>query len=76
MVPSQANYFLIEITSGMTAKELTKILLLKYNLFIKDLSRKIQVEGRQFVRVAVRGNDDNLRLVAALNELFGGTGCR
>ncbi len=75
VVPSQANYLLIEITSGMTAKELTKILLLKYNLFIKDLSRKIQVEGRQFVRVAVRGNDDNLRLVVALNELLAGTGC-
>ena len=47
VIPSQANYLLIEITGGISAKELTKILLLEYNILIKDLSNKILKEGKQ-----------------------------
>ncbi len=70
-IPSQANYILAEITCGMTAKELTKVLLLKYNLFIKDLSGKIQLDGKQFVRLAVRNARENDRLIEALSEALG-----
>lgn len=66
VVPSQANYFMIEITNGMTAFELTKKLMLKYNLFIKDLSSKINAGNRQFIRVAVRNKEDNNKLVMAV----------
>ena len=55
----------------MTAKELTKVLLLKYNLFIKDLSGKIQLDGKQFVRLAVRNARENDRLIEALSEALG-----
>ncbi len=72
IVPSQANYLLVEITSGMTAKELTKVLLVRYNLFIKDLSKKIQMDNRQFVRLAVRNSDDNLKLITALRDILVG----
>ena len=71
VMPSQANYFLVEVVGGMTAKELTKILLLRYNLFIKDLSEKIQIDRRQFVRLAVRTQEDNAILAAALKEVLG-----
>ena len=70
-IPSQANYILAEITCGMTAKELTKVLLLKYNLFIKDLSGKIQLDGKQFVRLAGRNARENDRLIEALSEALG-----
>ena len=70
-IPSQANYILAEITCGMTAKELTKVLLLKDNLFIKDLSGKIQLDGKQFVRLAVRNARENDRLIEALSEALG-----
>lgn len=69
VIPSQANYLLIEIM-GITSKELTKILFLKYNLLIKDLSKKIRMDGRQFVRVAIRNSEDNKKLVDALKEIF------
>lgn len=68
VIPSQANYVMVEIVNGMTAKELTKILLIKYNLFIKDLTGKINQEGRQYIRLAVRNEEDNKRLISALNE--------
>ncbi len=70
VVPSQANYLLVEITNGLTARELTKVLLLEYHVFIKDLSKKIQMNGRQFVRIAVRNSEDNEKLVMALREVL------
>lgn len=66
--PSQANYIMVEIVNGMTAKELTRRLLLKHNLFIKDLSGKINRGKRQFVRLAVRNIEDNQKLLEALRK--------
>ena len=67
-IASQANYVMLEITCGLTAKELTKTLLINYNLFIKDLSSKIKLENKQYIRVAVRNEEDNARLVDALRK--------
>ena len=66
VIPSQANYIMLELTNGMTSKELTKRLLLNYNLFVKDLSGKIERDGKQFVRIAVRDTEDNNQLIEAL----------
>ena len=67
-IPSEANYITAEITSGMSAKALTKRLLLDNNLFIKDLSGKV---GGEYIRLAVRSIEDNDRLLAALSRLLG-----
>ena len=66
VIPSQANYIMLEITNGMSSKELTKKMLIHHNLFIKDLSGKINRNGKQFVRIAVRDTEDNDQLVEAL----------
>lgn len=66
--PSQANYVMAEITNGMTSRFLTQKLLSE-NIFIKDLSGKIKSE-RQFIRIAVRNEQDNDRLIAALKMLM------
>ena len=70
VIPSQANYVMAEITNGMTAKQLTKILLVKYNLLIKDLTGKTGCEHRQCVRFAVRRQEDNQKLIKALYEIM------
>jgi len=70
VIPSQANYLLIEVTNGMTAKELTRELLLQHNLFIKDLSNKIQMDDRQYIRLAIRTSEDNRKMVVALKEVL------
>lgn len=67
-IPSQANYVMIEITNGMSARELTKKLLFQHNLFVKDLSAKIIGTDRQFLRIAVRNTEDNDKLVRALKH--------
>ena len=66
LIPSQANYVMIELLNGMSAKELTKVMLLKYNLFIKDLSGKM--DGQPYLRLAVRDTEDNNKLILALKE--------
>ena len=68
VIPSQADYLMAEIT-GMTSRQLTELLLNRYNLFIKDLSSKLHGD-RQYVRVAVRNREDDALLCAALRELL------
>ncbi len=70
VIPSQANYVTAEILGDMSARELTKKLLIDYNIFIKDLSSKIKMDGRQFVRIAVRDEKDNNALIDALREVL------
>lgn len=70
--PSQANFVLVEILEGPGARELTKRLLLEHAILIKDLSSKIRKDGRQFVRLAVRSEEDNRELVDALGRILQG----
>lgn len=71
VMPSQANYLLVEVEGAMTASRLTERLLCDQELFIKDLSAKVVRDGRQFVRIAVRDRADDDRLVAALHGYLG-----
>ena len=66
MIPSQANYVMIELSNILDSKELAKILLIKYNILIKDLSSK--TSGKNYVRLAIRGRKDNDILIEALHE--------
>ncbi len=62
VIPTQANYFMVELTGKITAEELTKKMLLIHNILIKDLSSKV---GKQYVRIAIRNTEDNNRLIEA-----------
>ncbi len=69
VIPSQANYFLCEITERFTSHELTLRLLSEHNILIKDCSsKKGFAEGKEFIRIAIRDRKDNSRLIEALKE--------
>lgn len=68
--PSQANFFMIELTGEMTSSQLAVLLLTKYNIFIKDLSDKINRNERQFIRISIRNREDNDNLTAALRQVL------
>lgn len=70
VIPSQANYFLCEVTDKYSSKELSKLLLDKANILIKDCGAKAAFSGRDYVRIAVRGKEDNDSLVDILNRLM------
>lgn len=63
--PSQANYFLCKIKEG-TATELTKRLLDNHNILIKDCTGKSGFQDKEFIRIAVRDETDNNKLIEAL----------
>ena len=46
VIPSQANYFLCEVTGRYTATELTQTLLQRYNILIKDCGTKSAFAGK------------------------------
>ena len=69
IIPSQANYFLCEITSKYYSKELTELLLNKYDILIKDCGTKSAFEGGNYIRLAVRDEIDNNKLIKAFKEL-------
>lgn len=71
VIPSQANYIMVELVNGTSSKELTRRLLLEYHLFIKDLTGKFFCDGRQFIRLAVRNHKDNEKLLMAMKEILG-----
>lgn len=66
VIPSQANYVMVELASGLSAKAVTKALLIKDNILIKELTGKIQ--GKEYLRIAVRNTADNNRLIEALEK--------
>lgn len=67
-IQSQANYFMVEITNGMTARKITNQMLVKYNYIIKDLSLKIKWDNRQFLRLAIRTQEENEKMIYALKK--------
>ena len=69
VIPSQANYFLCEVTGKYTATELTHLLLLRYNILVKDCGTKSAFAGKQYIRIAIRNRADNAFFVEALKNL-------
>jgi histidinol-phosphate/aromatic aminotransferase/cobyric acid decarboxylase-like protein/choline kinase len=65
--PSQANYFLCELTDGRTARTAAEQLLSEHNIFIKDLTGKAGIGGDTFIRLAIRNQADNDRLLSAIS---------
>ena len=64
VIPSQANFVMVELEEGISPKELLKRLLIKHNLLIKELTTK--TNGRNYLRLAVRNTSDNNILIAAM----------
>ena len=69
VIPSQANFIMVELNEGISPKELLKILLIRYNILIKELTTK--TNGRNYLRLAIRNTADNDKLLLALNEVLG-----
>ncbi len=66
VIPSQANYVMVELEGSISPKELLKRLLIKHNLLIKELTTK--TNGRNYLRLAVRNTEENDILVCAMKE--------
>ncbi|MBQ9670436.1 MAG: aminotransferase class I/II-fold pyridoxal phosphate-dependent enzyme [Prevotella sp.] len=69
VMPTQANYFFCRIKDKYTAYELTRILLDKFQIMIKDCNNKTTLNGSNFIRISIRDEHDNNCLINALRSL-------
>jgi histidinol-phosphate/aromatic aminotransferase/cobyric acid decarboxylase-like protein len=67
--PSKANFALVELLDGSTARNFMVKLLCSYGVYVRDCSDKIGLEG-QFVRVASRSFEENLTILSAFKSVF------
>ena len=69
LIPSQANYFLCEILPPYTAKGIVLTMLKRHNILMRDCSNKIGLDEKQYIRIAIRNQSENNRLIEALKQI-------
>lgn len=69
VMPSQANYFFLEILPPYKPKELCAILLEKYDILASACLAKKGIEPNRYMRIAVRNHSDNAKFIRAMKEL-------
>ena len=65
VIPSQANYFMIELLNDNKSLDLTKSLLTNNHILIKDLYSKLG--NKEYIRVAIKDRNSNDCLLHTLN---------
>ena len=70
VMPSQANYFFLEVLPPYKPLELCAILLNKYNILASACLAKKGIESNRYMRIAVRNHGDNEKFIAALKSLI------
>ncbi len=65
--PSQANFALIELKTGIPADDFAFGLLVKSGVYTRTCSDKIGLEG-DFIRLASRSHDENEEIIKAIKE--------
>ena len=70
VMPSQANYFFLEVLPPYKPKELCAILLKKYNILASACLAKKGIKPNRYMRIAVRNHGDNAKFIQALKDLI------
>lgn len=70
VMPSKANYFMCEVKPPHTAASLALTMLERFNILIKDLSGKRNIDGSRYIRLVVRDEHDDNVLVEALKSII------
>jgi histidinol-phosphate/aromatic aminotransferase/cobyric acid decarboxylase-like protein len=65
--PSQANFALIELKSGVSADDFAFGLLVKSGVYTRTCSDKIGLDG-EFIRLASRSAVENIEIITAIKE--------
>lgn len=68
VIPSQANYFLCEVIDKYSSAELTQKMI-EHDVIISDCGLKSNMAGRNFIRLAIRNRNDNLKLIQIFEKL-------
>lgn len=70
VMPSQANYFFLEILPPYTPKELCANLLKQYNILASACFAKKGIEPNRYMRIAIRNHIDNETFIQSISKLI------
>ena len=68
--PTSANFQLMRLLNGMTSELATALLLVKHGVYVRNCADKVGLQG-EFIRVAIRTDDENTRVFDALEDVLG-----
>ena len=69
VMPTQANFVLCEVQNPYTANDIAIRLLKGYNILISACSAKKGIELNRYIRLSVRDQNDNDRIIKALKDI-------
>ena len=69
VMPTQANFVLCEVKEPYCSMEIVKRMLREHNILLSACSAKKGLQGGKYLRIAIRGHQDNARLIEAFKQL-------
>ena len=69
VIPTQANFVLCEVKEPYSSMEIVKRMLREHNILLSACSAKKGLQGGKYLRIAIRGHQDNVRLIEAFKQL-------
>ena len=69
VMPTQANFVLCEVQEPFTSMEIVKRMLREHDILLSACNAKKGLQGGRFLRIAIRGHQDNARLIEAFRQL-------
>ncbi|MDD6184484.1 MAG: aminotransferase class I/II-fold pyridoxal phosphate-dependent enzyme [Bacteroidales bacterium] len=69
VMPTQANFVFCRVKPPFTASGVVMRMLKEHNILMSNCRSKVGLKGDCYMRIAVRGKDDNERLVSTLKSL-------
>lgn len=69
VMPTQANFVLCEVKEPYSSMEIVKRMLREHNILLSACSAKKGLQGGMYLRIAIRGHQDNARLIEAFKQL-------
>ena len=69
VMPTQANFVLCEVKEPYSSMEIVKRMLRERNILLSACSAKKGLQGGKYLRIAIRGHQDNARLIEAFKQL-------
>ena len=70
VMPTQANYVFCEVKQPFTASGIVMQMLKGHNILMSNCRAKKGLKGDRYIRIAVRGKEDNEKLVKALKSIL------
>ncbi|MBP6730892.1 MAG: histidinol-phosphate aminotransferase family protein [Chitinophagales bacterium] len=69
VLPSKANFVLVEILGNISSMDFVTALLIKYGIYVRTANDKIGLQG-QYIRVASRTKEENEFMIASFGKLL------